>query len=69
MTPTKVNCKDCANFIKAVFCEDEPFFPKVKVNAKCKIGKRIIFRVTGSPSQCSRIGYFRYCDEFKKPEA
>ena len=71
MKPKRVNCLDCANFIRPVFDEnwDNLFISKIIERAKCKLGKRVMFRTNGLTDTCNyEVGYFRYCDEFKQIE-
>lgn len=56
MKAKRVDCSDCANFI----------FP-IDEKAKCKLGKRVMFRMNGLHPESSNweVGWFRYCNEFK----
>ena len=68
MKPKRVDCLNCANFIRPVFDEnlDNLFISKIEQRAKCKLGKRVMFRTNGLPDTCNyEVGYFRNCDEFK----
>lgn len=42
MKPKRVECSDCINFIPAVFPSFFSF--RITQNAKCKLGKRVMFR-------------------------
>lgn len=68
MKPKRVDCANCQNFEPPVFDETESnsFVSKIVKTAKCNIGKRVIFRLVCSKYQPKEIGWFRYCDEFKK---
>jgi hypothetical protein len=65
MKAKRHECDKCRNFIDPVFktFEDKESWT-VKVKAKCKLGKRVMFRL---PTDMFRenYGYFRYCNEFK----
>ena len=70
--PKRVDCFYCQNFICPKFDDlpDNTFISKIRVSAKCKLGKRVMFRINGHPDRKGHeIGYFRYCSEFKEPEA
>jgi hypothetical protein len=67
MKPARVNCENCSNFEPLVL-EDENLIGKIFSKAKCKLGKRVMFRLpnmsmVGYPFNSG--GYFRYCAEFK----
>lgn len=71
MKASRVECDQCINFIDPVFefeNPDEVIVSKTISNAKCKLGKRVMFRMQ-IPELChidlNKMGYFRYCNEFK----
>lgn len=68
MKPKRVDCANCINFIEPVFSENDEnlFLSKIISRAKCKLGKRVMFRTNGLPdTQNYEVGYFRYCSQFK----
>ena len=64
MKKNRVDCANCTNFEFPQY-DENLFLGKVK-NAKCKLGKRVMFRVNGlHPDSSSwECGWFRYCNEF-----
>ena len=66
MKNNRVECDKCSHFIEPVFDKKEPFISKRFVNAKCKLGKRVMFRIVGSKYQPKEVGWFRYCSEYQK---
>lgn len=65
MKAKRVECDNCANFIPAVFTSYFSF--DKSQNAKCKLGKRVMFRKPTLPGiSDDNSGYFRYCNEFKE---
>ena len=68
MKPKRVDCANCINFIEPVFSENDEnlFLSKIISSAKCKLGKRVMFRIVGSKYQPKEVGWFRYCGEFKE---
>jgi len=63
---TKVECNECVNFIKPIQKERDNLFSKTLVNAKCKLGKRVMFQKPKTNNYFDCGGYFRHCDDFKK---
>ena len=63
MKKNRVDCADCIEFIPTIFKEPDNLFSKVKTNAKCKLGKRVMFWQPKNPLD-NEYGWFRYCDEF-----
>jgi len=63
----RVECDNCANFIHPILIEEGDFFSGIKENAKCKLGKRVMFRMPKSPLD-DDYGYIRICDTFIKTE-
>lgn len=63
MKTKKVECSECELFI----------WPKlskrgfIKKNAQCKLGKRVMFRMSKSDPY-AEFGYFRCCNDFKAKE-
>ena len=69
MKPKRVDCANCINFIEPVFSKNDEnlFLSKIISMAKCKLGKRVMFRTNGHPDRADfESGYFRYCGEFEK---
>ena len=72
MKAKRVDCIDCLNFIMdefEKFGNKESY--KVVSRAKCKLGKRVMFRMPIFLNQFSynpvyEGGYIRYCNEFEK---
>jgi hypothetical protein len=59
MKPQRVNCADCIEFEFPRYGEKS----LIVINkAKCKLGKRVMFRL-GKDDECYG-GWFRYCNEF-----
>lgn len=68
MTTKRVDCWDCQNFVDVVLREEDNLFSGVKQRAKCKLGRRVMFRKftnPNSPLSISGGGYFRYCPHFE----
>ena len=59
MKSQRVDCCDCTEFIPPDFKAN---LFKMTSPAKCKLGKRVMFRL-GKEDECYG-GCFRYCDEF-----
>ena len=59
----RVECDQCKNFIDIVLKEEGEMFSGIKIKAKCKKGKRVMFRQP--VVMYGECGYFRYCDDFK----
>lgn len=59
----RVNCINCIEFIPPKFEEPLNLMSIIEVNAKCKLGKRVMFRKPKNPID-DNYGWFRYCDEF-----
>jgi hypothetical protein len=64
MGKMRVECNECINFIKPVQKEEDNIFSKVLVNAKCKLGKRVMFQTPKTNNHFDCGGYFRYCTDF-----
>jgi len=64
MDNKRIDCTECVNFIKAEFEDEDNLFSKIKTKAKCKLGRKIIFRKPKSPMDLD-WGYIRKCDKFK----
>jgi hypothetical protein len=66
----RVECDQCKNF-EPVVMEDENLIGKIYSKAKCKLGKRVMFRIPdmstpGYPFNTG--GWIRHCDEFEGKE-
>lgn len=71
MKKNRHDCQQCQNFIEPVFSENDEnlFLSKIISMAKCKLGKRVMFRTNGHNSMLNHhfeSGWFRYCGEFEK---
>ena len=56
-----VKCNECKNFIAPVLKYKYDLISEIKVNAKCKLGKRVMFRT----SKNNLYGaYNRKCSDF-----
>ena len=62
MKKNRVDCINCVEFIPAVFKNEFMIMSGIKTNAKCKLGKRVMFRMPKTVYDES--GWFRYCEEF-----
>lgn len=65
----RVECDPCQNFTPATFKDEGNLLSDISTKAKCKLGKRVMFRnpdmgVGGYPFDTG--GYFRYCNDFKQ---
>lgn len=66
MKENRVDCTYCKNFIPVV-TKDDNLIGQIFGKAKCKLGKRIMFRMPTGDYHWDTGGYYRYCNEFKKP--
>jgi hypothetical protein len=69
----RVECDQCKNFIDPVFEDENNLISNIITKAKCKRGKRVMFRqpIFSRPTSHVAIndyGYIRYCDEFVESE-
>jgi hypothetical protein len=55
--PKRVDCSDCENFIWPVLTRHG----MVKIHAKCKLGKRVMFRLNSIVD----FGWIRFCNDYK----
>jgi len=72
MKAKRVECDKCVNFIKPAY-EEYGFISPMISKAKCKLGKRVMFRMPIFANQASYTpiydgGYIRYCNDFKPIE-
>jgi hypothetical protein len=65
MNKNRVECDNCKYFIDPILFEPDNLFSKVKVKAKCKKGKRVMFRKPQGIMDYD-YGYIRYCELFRK---
>lgn len=68
MKAKRVECDKCQNFIEPILENQSNMFGRVIIFAKCKLGKRVMYRkpdmgFSGYPFDTG--GYFRYCNDFK----
>lgn len=62
----RVDCGECDNFIPEKLYDTADMFSEVMEKAKCKLGKRVMFRKPKEPyPYLGEWGYIRYCDDFK----
>lgn len=65
----KIYCDECINFVDRVLIDQKNLLSGTKENAKCKLGKRVMFRVPLFHNNAYRPyyegGYVRYCNEYK----
>ena len=69
MKAKRVECDKCENFIPITFKDEGNMISDISTKAKCKLGKRVMFRMpdmgySGYPFD--KCGYFRYCNDFKQ---
>jgi len=64
----RVECSECMNFIKPIQNENNNLFSKILVNAKCRLGKRVMFQKPKKVNNFDFGGYFRNCKDFVKDE-
>ena len=67
----RVECDLCKEFIDIVLQDESNFLSKTKAKAKCKIGKRVMFRQPKFNSSTKQVpyndfGYIRFCNDFKE---
>ena len=61
-------CDNCQNF-EPLIMKDDNLIGDIFSKAKCKIGKRVMFRqpiITAHFVAWEKSGYIRYCNEFKQ---
>ena len=63
----RVDCQKCKNFIPPIIDNNDFVLFHIKQNAKCELGKRIMFRQPKDffNSSLNSFGWIRYCDDFK----
>lgn len=61
--PNRVECDKCEHFIPAVLKDEGNLISPWIKSAKCKLGKRVMFRMP--VDRLDSGGYFRYCSDFK----
>ena len=68
MKAKRVDCDQCSNFIPFALKYENDLLSGIKTNAKCKLGKRVMFRKPKVTSMMTYDfgGYYRYCNEFNK---
>ena len=66
MKAKRVDCDQCSNFIPFALKYENDMLSGIKTNAKCKLGKRVMFR---KPKVwLAEYGHFRYCNDFNNIE-
>lgn len=71
MKPKRVKCDKCQHFIDITFKDEGNLISNIDTTAKCKLGKRVIFRMPKISHSCYPLdngGYIRYCNDFKEPD-
>lgn len=71
MKTPRVYCDECENFILPIFKEENNLISPIIENAKCKLGKKVMFRqpIFNRPTNMvasNDYGWIRYCNEFKE---
>ena len=71
MKPKRVECDKSKHFTDVTFKDEGNLLSKIDTTAKCKLGKRVMYRkpdmgFSGYPFDTG--GYFRYCNNFKEPD-
>lgn len=71
MKAKRVDCDQCVNFIDRILKDKENLISDILSKPKCKLGKRVMFRMPVFLNQFSynpvyEGGYIRYCNEFEK---
>ena len=74
MKPKRVDCGYCSNFVQPVFEDEHNIMSNIKEKAKCKLGKRVMFRQPKFARETSMLaindyGWIRFCDEYKELNA
>ncbi len=63
----KVECDKCKHFIPLIQKDENNILSGIKTNAKCKLGKRVLFRLYEKKNPNYTYGeYTRFCNEFNK---
>lgn len=71
MKPKRVECDKCKQFIEPEISsmkDDHHIDFDISQKAKCKLGKRVMFRIphlTDNGYPLDFGGYFRYCNDFQ----
>lgn len=71
MKAKRVDCMYCEKFIEQVLEDENNIFSPIKEKAKCKLGKRIMFRqpIFNRPTNMvasNDYGYIRYCEDYER---
>jgi len=71
MKAKRVECDQCQYFVNVGLEYEHDLMSKIMSTAKCKLGKRVMFRMPVPLHASSQMaqdwgGYFRYCNEFMK---
>ena len=77
MKTKRVDCTYCSHFVKDVLEDESNWFSKIKEKAKCKLGKRVMFRFSkrvmfrfsrNGMIDFRNVGYIRYCEHYELNE-
>ena len=63
MKKNRVDCNECEHFIKPIFSDN--LLEKPLINAKCDLGKRVMFRKPKSLKSYD-FSWIRLCNDFKE---
>ena len=62
----RVDCTYCLHFVADIHEYKNDLFSKVIEKAKCKLGKRVMFRFSRNGMIDFRnVGYIRYCEHYE----
>ena len=61
----RVKCDNCQNFIPEILKDENELFTIALVKAKCKLGKRVMFRLPKDLFS-DDFGYIRICNDYEK---
>ena len=66
MKTKRVDCTYCLHFVADVHEDENRWLSKVIEKAKCKLGKRVMFRFSKNGMIDFRnVGYIRYCEHYE----
>ena len=74
MKTKRVDCTYCSHFVADIHEDENDWFSKVIEKAKCKLGKRVMFRFSkrvmfrfsrNGMIDFRNVGYIRYCEHYE----
>ena len=77
MKAKRVDCTYCLHFVADIHEDENDLFSKIKEKAKCKLGKRVMFRFSkrvmfrfsrNGMIDFRNVGYIRYCEHYELNE-